>query len=68
MVPRPGMKARTVIDVDGRPLQAWIAADDARGPLHSWSDGCALWTVDAEQIPAVREALIGTGMLYADTA
>lgn len=55
-------------DVDGRPLLAWIADDNGRGQLESWSHGCVMWTVEAEQIPVVREALTGTGILYTDTA
>lgn len=55
-------------EIDGRPLQAWIADDIERGRLEPWSHGCVLWTVDTEHIPTVRQALTGTGILYTDTA
>ncbi len=53
-------------DVGGGTLRAWIAGDAGRGQLDTWSDELAMWTVGPERVAAVRQALTGAGILYAE--
>jgi hypothetical protein len=56
---RPHLKKK----VAGVPLERWIGQNARRGKLREFGRGMSLWEVAEKQIPAVRRALRGAGLI-----
>lgn len=50
-------------DVNGQRFEEWVKAAPERGQLKKVTDTLWTWWVEADHIPAVREALAPTGMI-----
>ena len=50
-------------DVNGQRFEEWVKASPERGQLKQVTDSLWTWWVEADHIPAVREALAPSGMI-----
>jgi hypothetical protein len=57
-------RAQLTAKVGDTPFEQWVKKDPKRGRLSRYGEQLNLWTIDKDQLAAVRQELRGTGIIF----